>query len=201
MRAVLWCNGSIPSKEVLESAILPGDSLYGVDGGALNAVENGYQVVEAIGDLDSIDVNSWEGGLVRLANQSSSDLVKSISLLAKRGFEQIEVVGVDGGSPDHILGNWAALLEAPEGVSIRLHHEEGVTQRLHPSEGELETNMQNGSTFSVFALEPAMVWVEGAKWEISGEQLSLSTRGLSNEGVGKCVSIKSTGILAVVFRK
>lgn len=185
----------------MESAILPGDSLYGVDGGALNAVENGYQVVEAIGDLDSIDVNSWEGGLVRLANQSSSDLVKSISLLAKRGFEQIEVVGVDGGSPDHILGNWAALLEAPEGVSIRLHHEEGVTQRLHPSEGELETNMQNGSTFSVFALEPAMVWVEGAKWEISGEQLSLSTRGLSNEGVGKCVSIKSTGILAVVFRK
>ena len=127
-------HGSIPSKEVLESAILPGDSLYGVDGGALNAVENGYQVVEAIGDLDSIDVNSWEGGLVRLANQSSSDLVKSISLLAKRGFEQIEVVGVDGGSPDHILGNWAALLEAPEGVSIRLHHEEGVTQRLHPSE-------------------------------------------------------------------
>ena len=201
MRAVLWCNGSIPSEEVLESAILPGDPVYGVDGGAINAVENGYQVVEAIGDLDSIDVNSWEGGLVPLADQSSSDLVKSISLLVERGFEQIEVVGVDGGSPDHILGNWAALLEAPGGPSIRLHHEEGVTHRFHPSQGELEINMESGSTFSVFALETAMVWIEGAKWEISGEELSLSTRGLSNEGLGKCVYIKSTGILAVVFRK
>ena len=201
MRAVLWCNGTTPSKEVLESAILPGDSVYGVDGGALKAVENGYQVVEAIGDLDSIDDNLWEGGLVPLADQSSSDLVKSISLLVERGFKQIEVVGVDGGSPDHILGNWAALLEAPGGASIRLHHEEGVTQRIHPSEGELEINIETGSTFSVFALETAMVWVEGAKWEISGEEVSLSTRGLSNEGVGKCVSIKSTGILAVVFRK
>ena len=61
--------------------------------------------------------------------------------------------------------------------------------------------MESGSTFSVFALEAAKVWIEGAKWEISGEELSLSTRGLSNEGVGKCVHIKSTGILAVVFRK
>ena len=61
--------------------------------------------------------------------------------------------------------------------------------------------MESGATFSVFALETAMVWIEGAKWEISGEELSLSTRGLSNEGLGKYVYIKSTGTLAVVFRK
>ncbi len=55
-----------------------------------------------------------------------------------------------------------------------------------------------GEVFSVFALEPSKVWISGAKWEMSGDLLSLSTRGLHNEGMGGMVSVRSDGVLAII---
>ena len=52
--------------------------------------------------------------------------------------------------------------------------------------------------FSVFALETGKVWINGARWELSGEELAFSTLGLHNEGVGWLVSIRSEGVLAIV---
>lgn len=201
MRAVLWCNGSIPSQRVIESTISDGDKIFGVDGGADKALECGFQVMQAIGDMDSIETKNWDGRLSRISDQSCSDLVKSISFLIDGGFTEIEVIGIDGGSQSHILGNWAALCEAPGGALIRLHHEEYVTHRIHPMDGKFEMEMGLESKFSIFALEPGMVWLKGAKWEMSGEVLSFSTRGLNNEGMGKVVSIKSESVLAIVMQR
>tara|TARA_B100001123_G_scaffold288484_2_gene321425 strand:+ start:14075 stop:14680 length:606 start_codon:yes stop_codon:yes gene_type:complete len=198
MRAVLWCNGSTPSRRVTNSVVTGDASLFGVDGGAEKASECGFDVIEAIGDLDSLDVESWEGAVQELPGQSSSDLVKSIGLLTDRGFGEIDVIGVEGGSPEHLLGNWAALSESPHGAIIRLHHEGHVTRRLHPEEGALKLDIDEGVIFSVFALETGRVWLEGARWELSGEVLSFSTRGLHNEGIGGLVSIRSEAVLAVV---
>ena len=52
--------------------------------------------------------------------------------------------------------------------------------------------------FSVFALETGKVWINGARWELSGEELAFSTLGLHNEGVGGLVWISSEGVLAIV---
>ena len=198
MRAVLWCNGSIPSRRVTESVISEGTPVFGVDGGAQKASDCGFMVVEAMGDLDSVDTRTWEGVLQELPDQSRNDLAKSIGLLIERGFDQIDVVGVEGGDPDHLLGNWAALVEVSHGASIRLHHEGHVTRRLHPEEGVLEMQVDEGGKFSVFALEKGKVWVHGARWELSGEVLTFSTRGLHNEGMGGLVSISSEVVLAIV---
>ena len=198
MRAVLWCNGSIPSRSITESVISEGSELFGVDCGAEKASDSGFQVIETMGDLDSIDIQDWRGGVQELPDQSSSDLAKSIGLLIERGFLEIDVIGVDGGTPDHLLGNWAALCESPHGACIRLHHEGHVTRRLHPEEGEVEIQIDEGVKFSVFALETGKVWINGARWELSGEEVAFSTLGLHNEGVGGLVSIRSEGVLAMV---
>lgn len=198
MRAVLWCNGSAPSRSVIDSVVNGDVSLYGVDGGAEKASECGFDPIEAIGDLDSLDIEKWQGAVRNLPGQSSSDLAKSIGLLIEEGFEEIDVVGVEGGSPDHLLGNWAALSESPHGAIIRLHHEEHVTRRLHPEEGGVEMEIGEGVIFSVFALGTGKVWLQGARWELTGEVLSFSTRGLHNEGIGGLVSIRSEVVLAVV---
>ncbi len=198
MQAVLWCNGSIPSTRVTEMVISEDSPVFGVDGGAQKASDCGFLVVEAIGDLDSIDKQTWEGGMQELSDQSNSDLAKSIGLLIERGFDEIDVVGVEGGDPAHVLGNWAALFESPHGASIRLHHEDHITQRLHPEEGVLEMQIDEGVKFSVFAIEMGKVWIHGSRWELSGEVLTFSTRGLHNEGIGELVSIRSEVVLAVV---
>jgi thiamine pyrophosphokinase len=172
--------------------------VFGVDGGADRAAESGIEVVEVLGDLDSVGAREWEGRVVELNDQTASDLAKSLVLLIERGFTEIDVVGVDGGEADHVLGNWAAMLDAPPGARIRMHHESRVTTRIHPEEGELSVEIGQGESFSVFALEPGKVWISGSKWDVAGDFLALSSRGLHNEGRGGIVSIRGEGVLVVI---
>lgn len=197
MRAILWCNGTQPSQSVIEAVLDEGVPVIGVDAGADRAAESGIEVEEVLGDLDSVDGSRWGGKLHELPDQSSSDLVKSITLLIERGYTEIDVVGVDGGSPDHVLGSWAALCEAPGGARIRLHHEDAVAHRLHPRDGGLELEIGEGQEFSVFALQPCNAWVSGAKWEVDGDPMSFSTRGLHNVGTGGSARINADGVLVV----
>ena len=189
MRAFLWCNGSTPPSSVIDLVISAGVPVFGVDGGADRAFLSGVEVDEVLGDLDSVDVREWEGKVVEMIDQNTSDLAKSLALLIHRGFTEIDVVGVDRGRADHVLGNWAAMLDAPPGATIRMHHESGVTTRVHPEEGEFSVKIAQGEPFSVFALEPGKVWISGSKWEMNGEFLALSTRGLHNEGEGRVVCL------------
>ncbi len=198
MRAVLWCNGSMPSTAVIDAVVSDDVSVFGVDGGADRATESGIEVEEVLGDLDSLDVLSWEGRTVELPGQMSSDLAKSLALLIDRGFDEIDIVGADGGAPEHVLGNWAAMQDAPPGAIIRIHHENHVSTRLHPDEGKVTMEIGIGEAFSVFALEPSRVWISGAKWEMTGGLLALSTRGLHNEGIGGMVSVRGEGVLAII---
>jgi len=201
VRAFLWCNGSTPASSVIDWVSSSDAPVFGVDGGADRAFESGIEVDEVLGDLDSVDDSAWEGRVVELADQGNSDLAKSLVLLIDRGFTDIDVVGVDGGEPDHVLGNWAAMLDAPAGATIRMHHESRVTTRVHPEEGELSVEMGQGESFSVFALEPGKVWISGSKWEVDGDFLALSSKGLHNEGMGGFVSIRGEGVLAVISRR
>jgi len=183
---------------VIDSVISGDVPVFGVDGGGDCATESGIEVEEILGDLDSVDVLSWEGRTVELTEQMTSDLAKSLVLLIDRGFDEIDIVGADGGEPAHVLGNWAAMHDAPPGALIRIHHENHITTRIHPEEGEVSMEIGLGEVFSVFALEPSKVWISGAKWEMSGGLLSLSTRGLHNEGMGGMVSIRGDGVLAII---
>lgn len=199
MRAVLWCNGDSPNSEVV-SKLLHDATLFGIDGGADKAIAAGFEVSEVLGDLDSVDIVDWKGLSTLLSDNSSSDLAKSFVLMSERGFTEVNVVGIDGGSSDHILGTWAALTEAPPGISIQLHHSSGITKRLHPTDCPLDFVIPKGDEFSVFALEDCQeVSISGARWNLKSEPLNFSTKGLHNQSLGEQISIKTDGILAVIF--
>jgi len=198
LRAVLWCNGRPPGQSIIDTVISDGVPVFGVDGGADIASEAGIEVGEVLGDLDSVRDSTWDGRTSEMPDQSASDLAKSLVLLIARGFDEIDVIGVDGGDPAHILGSWAAMNDAPSGAKIRIHHEGGVTTRAHPEDGEYSMEVGVGEAFSVFSLEPGNVWISGSKWEVSGDFLGLSTRGIHNEGIGGRVTISGEGVLAII---
>ena len=198
MRGVLWCNGSIPSQSVVEWVLSTEAPVFGVDGGADKARDLGIEVIEVLGDMDSIDKSDWRDRSFPLEEQSFSDLAKSIKQLMDRGFESIEIVGGDGGSPSHILGNWGSMNDAPSGARIRIHHEEQVSTRIHPDDGEFSAEFEEGEVFSVFAIGSGKVWISGARWEMDGENLVLSSRGLHNEGRGGVVKIRGEGVLILI---
>ena len=198
MRGILWCNGSIPTESVVEWVLSAGVPIFGVDGGADKAYGMGVEVVEVLGDMDSVDESAWSGRTLSLNEQSFSDLAKSIEELIQRGFDEIEIVGADGGDPSHILGNWAAMNDSPSGARIRIHHEEQVSTRIHPDDGEVSVEFEEGELFSVFAIGTGKVWITGARWEVDGENLVLSSRGLHNEGTGGVVKIRGEGVLILI---
>ena len=201
MRGVLWCNGSIPTESVVEWVLTTGAPVFGVDGGSDKAHSCGIEVVEVLGDMDSLDESAWKGRTLPLNEQTFSDLAKSIRELIHRGFDEIEIVGADGGDPSHILGNWAAMNDAPSGARIRIHHEEQVSTRLHPDEEGFSAEFEEGELFSIFAIEAGKVWISGAKWELHGDDLGLSSRGLHNEGIGDVVNIRGEGVLILVSKR
>ena len=201
MRGVLWCNGSIPTESVVEWVLSAGVPIFGVDGGADKAYGMGVEVVEVLGDMDSVDESAWSGRTLSLNEQSFSDLAKSIEELIQRGFDEIEIVGADGGDPSHILGNWAAMNDSPSGARIRIHHEEQVSTRIHPDDGEVSVEFEEGELFSVFAIGTGKVWITGARWEVDGENLVLSSRGLHNEGTGGVVKIRGEGVLILISNR
>ena len=201
MRGVLWCNGSIPSKSVVEWVLSTEAPVFGVDGGADKARGLGIDVIEVLGDMDSVDESAWKGRTLPLNEQSFSDLAKSIEQLMDRGFEEIEIVGADGGDPSHILGNWGCMNDVPSGARIRIHHEEQVSTRIHPDEGEFSAEFEKGELFSVFSIGTGKVWISGARWEVDGENLVLSSRGLHNEGTGDVVKIKGEGVLLLISNR
>ena len=201
MRGVLWCNGSIPTESVVEWVLTTGAPVFGVDGGSDKAHSCGIEVVEVLGDMDSLDESAWKGRTLPLNEQTFSDLAKSIRELIHRGFDEIEIVGADGGDPSHILGNWAAMNDAPSGVRIRIHHEEQVSTRLHPDDEGFSAEFEEGELFSIFAIEAGKVWISGAKWELHGDDLGLSSRGLHNEGIGDVVNIRGEGVLILVSKR
>ena len=201
MRGVLWCNGSIPTESVVEWVLTTGAPVFGVDGGSDKAHSCGIEVVEVLGDMDSLDESAWKGRTLPLNEQTFSDLAKSIRELIHRGFDEIEIVGADGGDPSHILGNWAAMNDAPSGARIRIHHEEQVSTRLHPDDEGFSAEFEEGELFSIFAIEAGKVWISGANWELHGDDLGLSSRGLHNEGIGDVVNIRGEGVLILVSKR
>jgi len=198
MRVVLWCNGDAPSTKVIERVGIEGSPLFGVDGGADKARDAGYEVHEVIGDVDSVDTEYWDGSIREISDSDSSDLSKALSFVIERGVEEIDVLGIEGGSFGHQLGAIGSMAESPGGSMVRFHHESGVTHRFHPSMDCMEVIIEDGGIFSVFALTSCnRVSISGSKWEIKDEALEFSTRGLSNQGKGGVVRISADGVLAV----
>ena len=200
MRAFLWCNGELHD-ENLTSKFEDISPLFGVDGGANKAKSVGYNVKEILGDLDSVNIEELNIDGTLLKDQNYSDLTKTINELSKRGFNEFEVLGVDGGDTGHILGIWASLAELSTDLIIRLHHQKSTTHRITSHSDNSKINVGESKLFSVFALTKCdNVTIKDAEWEMINQELKFSTRGLHNKALEEDITITTDGILVVIVQ-
>ncbi len=198
MKGILWCNGVLPSKSVLDRFLTHGVPIFGVDGGADKALSMGYEIYEVLGDMDSVDSSIWEGKMTLLMDQDRSDLSKSLEYIEGIGITDVDIVGAEGGDHGHVIGSIASLTDAPEGMKVRIHYESGVIHLVSPTNDGFNQRMRVRQKFSVFALtECERASVLGSRWELDNESLSFSTKGLGNEGLGGVVSVRADGLIAV----
>ena len=199
LRAFLWCNGDMPSLEMINSLgrLTP---LFGVDGGTKKAESCGFLVEETLGDLDSIKEYESDSEMKKLNDDSCSDLTKTILELSKRGYTVFDILGIDGGSPGHILGIWGTMVESPEQLEIRLHHNNATSYRITPGNNDFQINLEKDQLFSAYALTKCeKISIRGAQWELDNDSLNMSTRGLHNRANGGILSIKGDGIIALII--
>ena len=199
MRAFVWCNGDLPSEEIIFNLgeISP---LFAVDGGADKARTLGFDVIEIFGDLDSVDTEKYKTKKTLLKSQKNSDLTKTIGELSERGFTEFDILGAEGGDTGHMLGVWGSLAEISVDLTIRLYHENSTTHRITSKSGSFKFEISENRVFSVFALSKCQnLCIKGAEWEIFNEELELSTKGLHNRGLGNPITISGDGILALII--
>ncbi|MBT3641462.1 MAG: hypothetical protein HOJ64_02455 [Euryarchaeota archaeon] len=201
-KAILWCNGDTPSEELVNSLINQKSIVYGVDKGADVANSMGIIIQKVLGDLDSVDTSKWNNKSKKIYDQEISDLGKSIRYLIENKIYEVDILGIDGGNPEHILGIWGNLVEMPGNIKIKLHHEHRITERIHPDEGQLEIFISEEEEFSIFALTPCKnIHLTGSKWEINGDKMELSSRGLHNVGLGRNIKIIADGIIVLITER
>ena len=192
---LLCADGEWPPESVWKPLSECCDVIVGVDGGTDAALSRNINVTMATGDFDSI--TDTEVDRIELPDQNSSDLEKTLQYAAENGAETVEVVGVEGGEIDHQLAAFAALVEAPPELDIRLHMSEHIVMRCLD---ELEMVLPEGTKLSLFAFTAcANVSISGVEFPLDCEPLAFSTRGLHNVALGGPVHIQSEGALVAVI--
>ncbi|MEC9253557.1 MAG: thiamine diphosphokinase [Candidatus Thermoplasmatota archaeon] len=156
---------------------LANDALViGADGGGERLLVAGIEPDVVVGDLDSLSAvaqKQFSDRLVRDSAPDSSDLEKAVAWARTEGADDIVVIGWSGGRLDHTL---AALALAFEGV--QLHDDRFLVTAVA---GSAEITAQPGTLFSLMALPEAVVSVDGARWNLEQEPLTMGARGMHNE--------------------
>ena len=194
-RWLLCCAGDWPPSSIWDPLAQTVDRIIGVDGGTDIALSLNLDVGLAVGDLDSIKDETVTR--IPLLDQDCSDLSKALQFAVKEGASTVDVIGVEGGDIDHQLAAFAALIEAPAELDVRLHLAEHIALRCS---GELQLILDAGTQLSLFAFTACPhVSISGVEFPIEDEPLAFSTRGLHNVALGGLVDIHSDGELVVLI--
>ncbi len=194
-RLVLCCAGEWPTEAVWRPLVKAANRVVGVDGGTDEAIARGIALSIAVGDFDSIEDSDIQRH--PLPDQHSSDLAKALHWACEAGASEVDVVGVAGGRTDHQLAAFAALVEAPAELEVRLHFDDFISLRC---DDEIHLHLQQGTPISIFAFTPcAHITLTGVEYPLEEQPLAFSTRGLHNTALGGEVELKSDGEIVILL--
>ncbi|MDT0682333.1 thiamine diphosphokinase [Roseicyclus sp. F158] len=183
----------------LAEALSLAPRLICADGGAVRALELGYEPDAVFGDLDSLpeDVAARlpDGVLRRVEEQDSTDFDKTLRHVSA---PLILAAGFLGGRMDHALANCTILVRRADRPCILI----GSDDVICAARPEMALNLPVGSRLSLFPLAPVSGFSEGLEWPISGIGFSPDGRiGTSNRVTGPVrLAFDAPGMLLVLPR-
>ena len=195
------CDGDV------KRAYLPreDDLVLCADGGWELARRAGVKPDLVIGDFDSSDEPADERTERVPVEKDDTDTMLCLKEGLARGFDEFRIVGGFGGRVDHTLANIQTLhYAAAHGARAAMCDGLAFATAVADGTVRVPADVLGGGKvkLSVFALSDACrgVDIRGAKWEISGGELtSAFPLGVSNEFVGKCAQISvREGVLLVL---
>lgn len=169
-RSILALNGELPDKSffvIFEKHKLP---VIAVDGAANQLIK--MQVIPSaiIGDLDSfIPDNNLKLQLIYTLDQNYCDFHKSMHYLLANNLTPAIIVGMGGGTIDHILQN-ISIFKSTNSIFFAYPV---VGHSLHTATINRFTLPIN-TKISLFGIPTATISTQGLKWELSNYNLTFA---------------------------
>jgi len=205
-RVLIGAAGKWPDEATWQPLIDAADFIIAADAGAEQMAERGISADIILGDMDSLAANNVskhpDAEVINMPWQSDSDLVKALHWVAEdERFSEtvdIDIVGIEGGRPDHALAAYAALFESASPNTI-LHLQDWQATAVI---GTHEFHCSSGAIVSLFAIGPVTgLTIQGLKYEMKDENMDFSSLGLHNEGTGKMARITVSEGKLVLLRE
>lgn len=207
---IIIANGSFTNPDFYLRQISGNEFIICADGGAKYALMLGITPHLVIGDLDSIDGETYTNLLEQTtefikypSEKDESDL--ELALLKAIDLKPQEIVmwGALGKRIDHLVANLFLLtLPLKQGIRTKIIDEK---HEIYVIDKEIELKGTKGDLLSLFPLSPEVkgVRTQGLKYRLQGETLLLGpTRGLSNEFMKETVKVTfEDGLLLVIHVK
>jgi thiamine pyrophosphokinase len=192
-RALLIAAGEMDNT-ILENLISDDKLCIAIDGGYNHCIRMGFVPDVVIGDFDSLDTSIIDKNIISIkkVSQEETDLLKAIYWAISSGIKEIEIIGVESGRSDHILGTYAALAEINQDeilfIDIQIHLNDFIVKYI-PRKKLMEFNFKEKTHISLFCLSNSLVSLKGTKWSLDNEEINFSTQGIHNYSEDQTVEI------------
>ena len=176
-KALLLING-VPPKTFPD---LDNYALIACSDGAFHYLkENGFPLDKLdfiSGDFDSHsgkDENVYQEKFIYTPDQDKTDFEKSLEIIQKRGFNEIDVYGGSGGEMDHFLGNLTVAFKFKEDLEITFFDE---YSKYFFAPNNLVLSEVKNKLISLYPFPSATnVTTTGLNWPLQNETLEITNR-------------------------
>lgn len=202
-KALVICDGELPSRARLRRLAEEADTIACADGGANQARRFGIVPDFIAGDLDSIEEGTKRFfrnvRMIHKANEEQTDLEKVLDVLLAKGVKEITVVGATGRRTDHAVTNFSIMKKYHRKCALRY-----VDRRCEISLVDRAVRFvgKEGDLISLAPLGRAEgVTTRGLKYRLQNETLEVGVReGQSNVIVANPVEISVRRGVLLLFR-
>lgn len=174
------------------------DHLFCCDGAAETLLAAGIMPRKAIGDGDSIPVQTRArlgDRFIAVREQEHNDLTKTVHYCASQGYRRLCILGATGKREDHTLGNISLLADYMDVTGVEMWTDYGT---LTPIAGDAVFESYPGQQISVFGIDPVPLTLRGLRWPVENRTLTRWWQATLNEALETHFCVETSG-KAIVF--
>ncbi|HUL44324.1 MAG TPA: thiamine diphosphokinase [Bacteroidota bacterium] len=203
MHALIIANGTLPPRNIVDTALSTADFIICADGGANHARRLKIIPHLILGDFDSILPSTrrffQEVQQRRIADQGSTDLEKAIRFSLRHNFTSADILGGLGSRIDHTTGALGCFRKFGERINLRFIDPEGEITLIRKA---VTFPAKRGEKISLIPFTPCKgITTRRLRYPLHNGALELGVReGISNEATGTPVSISVRSGVLLLYR-
>ena len=189
----ILANGQFPVHPFPLDILHNSQTIICTDGSANSLIDKGINPNVIIGDMDSllIDNNIFSGQLIKDSDQENTDLEKAFEWSIKNKISTINVLGASQEREDHSFGNLYLLSKYCDLLNLTY-----VTDYFSITchQGNRIFSSFKNQIVSILPVKHIQhISTENLKYNLSDEELPISSRGISNQSLSDNFTINSSG--------